>query len=60
MERAKNEAEAYQNDVIPRARGEAAKILQEAEAYKKQVVAAQKVKQADFWQYIMSMQKPNE
>ena len=40
MERAKNEAQAYQNDVIPRARGEAAKILQEAEAYKKQVVAA--------------------
>jgi len=40
MERAKNEAEAYQNDVIPRARGDAAKILQEAEAYKKQVVAA--------------------
>jgi len=39
MERAKNEAEAYQNDVIPRARGDAAKILQEAEAYKKQVVA---------------------
>jgi len=39
MERAKNEAQAYQNDVIPRARGEAAKILQEAEAYKKQVVA---------------------
>ena len=40
MERAKNEAQAYQNDVIPRARGEAAKILQQAEAYKKQVVAA--------------------
>ena len=40
MERAKNEAQAYQNDVIPRARGEAAKILQAAEAYKKQVVAA--------------------
>jgi len=39
MERAKNEAEAYQNDVIPRARGEAAKILQEAEAYKKKVIA---------------------
>ena len=39
MERAKNEAQAYQNDVIPRARGEAAKILQQAEAYKKQVVA---------------------
>jgi len=39
MERSKNEAEAYQNDVIPRARGEAAKILQVAEGYKKQVVA---------------------
>ena len=34
MERSKNEAEAYANDVIPRARGEAAKILQ-AEAYKR-------------------------
>ena len=36
MERSKNEAEAYANDVIPRA---AAKILQAAEAYKKEVVA---------------------
>ena len=32
MERSKNEAEAYANDVIPRARGEAAKIMQAAEA----------------------------
>jgi membrane protease subunit HflK len=39
MERSKNEAEAYANDVIPRARGEAQKILQAAEAYKNQVVA---------------------
>ena len=39
MERSKNEAEAYRNDVIPRARGEAQKILQAAEAYEKQVVA---------------------
>ena len=39
MERSKNEAEAYANDVIPRARGEAQKILQAAEAYKKEVVA---------------------
>ena len=38
-ERAKNEAEAYANDVIPRARGEAEQILQQAEAYKKEVVA---------------------
>ena len=38
-ERAKNEAEGYANDVIPRARGEAEQILQQAEAYKKEVVA---------------------
>ena len=38
MERSKNEAEAYANDVIPRARGKH-KILQAAEAYKKEVVA---------------------
>ena len=38
-ERSKNEAEAYANDVIPRARGEAEQILQLAEAYKKEVVA---------------------
>jgi membrane protease subunit HflK len=38
-ERAQNEAEAYANDVIPRARGEAAKITQEAEGYKREVVA---------------------
>ena len=29
-----NQARAYQNDIIPRARGEAAKIRQEAEAFK--------------------------
>jgi modulator of FtsH protease HflK len=38
-ERAKNEAEGYANDVIPRARGEAEQVLQQAEAYKKEVVA---------------------
>ena len=40
MERSKNEAELMQMMLFQRARGEAAKILQEAEAYKKQVVAA--------------------
>ncbi|MBV8659460.1 MAG: FtsH protease activity modulator HflK [Burkholderiales bacterium] len=38
QERARNEAQAYNNDVIPRARGDAARIQQEAEAYKSQVV----------------------
>jgi membrane protease subunit HflK len=37
QERARNEAEAYANDIIPRARGEAGRIGQEAEAYKTQV-----------------------
>jgi modulator of FtsH protease HflK len=37
QERARNEAEAYANDVLPRARGEAERIRQEAEAYKAQV-----------------------
>ena len=32
-ERLRNEAEAYQNEVIPRARGEAQKMLRGAEAY---------------------------
>lgn len=38
-ERAQNEAEAYRNDIIPRARGEAEKIIQGAEAYKQEVIA---------------------
>lgn len=38
-EREINQAEAYRNDVIPRARGAAAKIEQGAEGYKQQVVA---------------------
>jgi membrane protease subunit HflK len=39
-ERQQNEADAYANDVIPRARGEAAQIIQQAEGYKRQVVAS--------------------
>ncbi|MDX2478238.1 MAG: FtsH protease activity modulator HflK [Gammaproteobacteria bacterium] len=37
--RYKNEAEAYSNDVIPRARGKSARIIQESEAYKATVIA---------------------
>ncbi len=36
--RAVNEAEAYSNDILPRARGRAERILQEAEAYQARVV----------------------
>jgi membrane protease subunit HflK len=38
-ERARNEAEAYANDILPRARGDAERIIQEGEAYKQEVVA---------------------
>ncbi len=38
-DRQKNEAESYRNDIIPRARGEAAKVVQAAEGYKREVVA---------------------
>jgi membrane protease subunit HflK len=38
-ERAKNEAQAYANDVIPRATGAASRLAQEAEGYKAKIVA---------------------
>ncbi len=38
MERFKNEAEAYRNEILPKAKGEAAQRLQNAEAYKQGVV----------------------
>lgn len=38
MERFKNEAEAYRNEILPKARGEASQLLQNAQAYKEAVV----------------------
>jgi len=38
-ERQKNEGQAYANDVIPKARGTAARLLQEAEAYRQRLIA---------------------
>ena len=42
MERFKNEAEAYRNEILPQSRGEAAQRLQNAEAYKQAVVSKAK------------------
>jgi membrane protease subunit HflK len=39
MERKRNEAEFYRNSIIPVARGQAKKIIQDAEAYKAKVMA---------------------
>ena len=41
-ERAQNEAQTYANRVVPEARGRAAKILQDADAYREQAVAEAK------------------
>ena len=38
-ERAKNEAQAYANDVIPRAVGSASRLKEESEAYKARIIA---------------------
>lgn len=38
-DRAKNEAEAYANDVVPRARGAASRLKEEAEGYRARIVA---------------------
>lgn len=38
MERFKNEAEAYRNEILPKSRGEATQRLQNAEAYKQAVI----------------------
>jgi membrane protease subunit HflK len=38
-ERLKNEAQAYANDVVPKARGLASRLMQEAEGYKQAVIA---------------------
>jgi modulator of FtsH protease HflK len=39
-ERQKNEGQAYANDVIPKARGTAARLTQEADGYKQRVIAS--------------------
>ncbi|MDO9434092.1 MAG: FtsH protease activity modulator HflK [Hydrogenophaga sp.] len=38
-ERAKNEAQAYANDVVPRARGAASRLTEEAEGYRARIVS---------------------
>ena len=37
-ERQKNEGQAYANDVMPKARGTASRLMQEAEGYKQRVI----------------------
>jgi membrane protease subunit HflK len=39
QERARNEAESYRNSILPDARGQAVKLVQDSEAYKQEIVA---------------------
>jgi len=48
----KNEAEAYANDIIPKARGAAATILETAEGYKESIIATSKGESSRFLQIL--------
>ncbi len=56
-ERLKNEAEAYFNDVVPRARGLASRLKEEAEGYKLSVIANAEGEANRFAQIVTEYQK---
>lgn len=56
-ERQKNEGQAYANDVIPRARGAASRLMQESEAYRSRVVATAQGDSSRFKQVLSEYQK---
>lgn len=56
-ERLKNEAEAYFNDVVPRARGLASRLKEEAEGYKLSVIANAQGEASRFTQVFTEYQK---
>ena len=53
----RNEAEAYANDIIPRARGSASRVLQEAQAYQASVVAKAQGEASRFTQVLNEYHK---
>ena len=57
QERAKNEAEAYSNDIIPKARGKYARDLADAEAYKAQIIDEAKGDASRFGQLLTEYEK---
>ena len=56
-ERQKNEGQAYANDVIPKARGAASRLLEEAEAYSARVTANAEGDASRFKQVLTEYQK---
>lgn len=59
-ERQRNEGQAYANDVIPRARGAAARLLEEAEGYKQRVITASEGDASRFEQVLVEYAKAPE
>jgi membrane protease subunit HflK len=59
-ERLKNEAEAYSNDVIPRARGAAARQIEEANGYRESLVAKAEGEASRFSQLLSEYEKAPE
>jgi modulator of FtsH protease HflK len=56
-EQLKNEGEAYANDILPKARGEAARMAEEAEGYKQRVIANAQGDAARFQQILTEYEK---
>jgi membrane protease subunit HflK len=56
-EQQKNEGQAYANDVVPKARGAASRLMQESEAYRARVVANAQGDAARFKQVLVEYQK---
>lgn len=56
-ERQKNEGQAYANDVVPRAKGAAARLIEEAEGYKQSVIANAEGDAARFRQILVEYEK---
>ena len=57
QERLKSEGQAYANDIIPRAKGTAARLIQEAEGYKARVVATSEGDATRFKQILVEYSK---
>ncbi len=56
-ERQKNEGQAYANDVVPKARGAASRLLQESEGYRARVTANAEGEAARFSKVLVEYQK---
>ncbi len=59
-ERSENQAEAYSNQILPQARGEAARIVADAKAYRDKVIAESEGEAARFTAVLTAYQKAPE